>query len=139
MQLDITPALPRFSRLFSWPSPLEDENWLAARDAVSGLSVSEDGDNVYVEAALPGIDPADMEVTFDKGILQIRGQAKEEEEDKQRQYYKKASRLFFYRTAVPETVDESREPQVAYKNGIIKATFRKIEKSEPKKLKVIME
>lgn len=139
MQLDIVPHLnwPRVPRISSWmPSLPEDEDWPFFQESSSGLAMSEDNKNVYVEAALPGINPNDIEVTFNKGVLWIRGQAKEEEGDKQRKYYKKSARSFSYRTVVPESVDEGIEPEVVGKNGMLRVTFAKAAPAEPKKLKV---
>ena len=78
MQLEI--ARNFWPYRFFGPSLLEDEEeWLLPlTDVISGLSMSEDDKNVFVEASLPGIDPKDVEVTFDKGVLWIRGSAKEE-------------------------------------------------------------
>ena len=46
----------------------------------NGLSIAEDEKNVFVEAAVPGIDPKDIELTFEKGVLLIRAEAQEKEE-----------------------------------------------------------
>jgi len=48
----------------------------------NGLSISEDDKNVYVKAAVPGVDPKEVEITFDKGILLIRAESSEKEEKK---------------------------------------------------------
>lgn len=138
MKQDIIPSmnLSQLPRLLSMPSLFNNGDWMDISESMSGLSMSEDDNNIYVEAALPGIDIKDVEVTFDKGVLWIRGQSKEEDEDKKRKFYRKASRSFSYRTLIPDTVDEVNEPKVISKNGLIKVTFAKIAKSEPKKLAV---
>jgi HSP20 family protein len=99
-----------------------------------GLSVSEDEKNVYVEAALPGIDPKDVEITLDKGILWIKGEAKEEE--KQKKFYRKSARSFSYRVAVPGDINTKVEPNAVSKNGVMKVTFAKSPAAEPKKIAV---
>jgi len=113
----------------------EDEDWPIV-STPSGLSVSEDEKNVYVEAAVPGIDPDDVDITFDKGTLWIKGEAKEEEKDKKRKFYRKASRSFSYRVSVPSEVDPNAEPEASYKNGVMTVTFAKSPSSQPKKIKV---
>lgn len=100
----------------------------------SGLSVSEDDNSVYIEAALPGIDPKDIEVTFDQGVLHISGEAKEEE--KKKKYYRKATSSFSYRVAIPGEVIPKTEPTATYKNGMMKVTFKKIAPSKPKRIEV---
>ena len=44
----------------------EEENLLPSTSTISSLSISEDDKNVCVEAAVPGIDPKNIDVTFTK-------------------------------------------------------------------------
>jgi HSP20 family protein len=101
----------------------------------SGLSVSEDDKHVFVEASVPGVDPDKIEVSYDKGILWIRGQ-QEQEKDQSRKYYRKASTSFSYRMAIPGNVDVDKDPEATYKNGIMKVTFNKVPEPQPKKIVV---
>ena len=122
-----------------FPFSLLDENqeeWLQDFSDPSGLSVSEDESNVYIEAALPGLKSDDIEMTFDKGILWIKGEKKEETQEKNRKYYRKSVGIFSYRVAVPGNVDESKHPEATFKQGVLKVTFSKTKKSEPKKIPV---
>jgi HSP20 family protein len=102
----------------------------------SNLSVYEDDKAVYVEAALPGLNTNEIEVTFQKGVLSIQGNKKEEQEDKKRKYYRKASTMYSYQVAIPGNIDESQEPQAEFKNGIMKITFVKQKKAEPKRIPI---
>jgi len=104
---------------------------------INGLSVSEDSKNVYVEAAVPGIDPKNVDVTFEKGVLWIKGEMKEEEREGKK-YYRKASSDFSYRVTVPGEVDWNEEPVATYKNGMMKVIFAKSPKTQPKKIAVKM-
>ncbi len=122
------PSLPDF-----WD---EDEEWLTAPSTQSGLSVYEDDNKVYVEAAVPGIDPKNVDVTFQDGYLWVRGESKEEEENKKKKYYRKATKSFSYRVAVPGDIDESKEPEATYKHGVMTIAFAKSPKAQPKKIQV---
>lgn len=132
--------IPR--RLLSFPSLSlpdfwdEDEEWLASPSTQSGLSVYEDENKVYVDAAVPGIDPKNVDVTFQDGYIWIRGETKEEEEDRKRKYYRKASRSFSYRVAVPGDVDTTKDPEAIYKHGVMTIAFTKSPKAQPKKIRV---
>lgn len=106
-----------------WPST----NYL------QGLTVSEDDKNVYVEAAVPGVDPKDVEVTYEKGVLTIRAEKKEEEKGKT--FRRRASKSFFYRVT-PGDVDPNKEPEAVCKNGVMKVTFAKAARAQPKKIAV---
>lgn len=101
---------------------------------LNGLSISEDSKNVYVEAALPGVDPKNIDVSFEKGVLWIKGDTKEEESGKK--YYRKASSSFSYRITVPGEVDFQTEPVATCKNGRMTVAFEKSKKVQPKKIVV---
>lgn len=127
------PLLP-----FMWEEMNDIEEWLPGFPtyaALSGLSISEDDKNVYVEAAVPGVDPKDVDVTFHNGVLWIKGKASEEEE-KKKKYYRKATSSFSYRVAIPADVDEKTQPQAQCGKGIMKVTFAKSLKTQPKKIAV---
>ncbi len=113
----------------------EDEDWTSFLPS-SGLTVSEDDLHVYVEAAVPGLDPDKVEVTFDKGILWIRGSQEAEDTHEPKKYYRKASSSFSYRVAIPGEVDESQDPEATCKNGIMKVSFAKKPEVQPKKINV---
>lgn len=119
-----------------FPAFWDDEDWTlpAAPAAGSGLAVSEDDQHVYVEAAVPGLEPKDVEVTFEKGVLWIKGESKSEE--KNRKYYRRATSAFSYRVAVPGNLDEKAEPEATYEKGVMKVTFRKKPETAPKKIAI---
>lgn len=117
----------------------DDDDWGVPTSSPSGLSISEDEKKVYVEAALPGIDPKNVEVTFHEGYVWIRGESKKEEKDKSRKYYREATRSFSYRVAVPGEVDPNTDPVATYKHGVMSVTFAKSPKVQPKKIQVQMD
>lgn len=120
---------PRFPKLWD-----EDEDFFMAASHPSGLTVSEDEKQVYVEAQVPGVDADKIEVTFDKGVLWIKGQQEQEEKDKK--YYRKAASSFSYHVRLPDTVSASEEPEASCKNGVMKVVFQKTPETQPKKIAV---
>jgi HSP20 family protein len=118
----------------SIPSIIEDlEGLFPTTNLVNGLSISEDDKHVYVEAAIPGLDPKEVEVTFDNGILTIHGEKKEEEKGKR--YQRRATQTFLYRLD-PGEVDVKVEPEANAKNGLMTVTFVKYKRDQPKKIAV---
>src|SRR5260221_349604 len=94
MTFDIT--LFRF-----WILPVRWQDWddddnTPATGMTNNLSISEDDKHVFVEAAIPGVDPKDVEITFDKGMLWIKAESKHEEKDKNKKYYRRATSSFSY-------------------------------------------
>ena len=118
------------------PSVFDDDEWPMLFQNPSGLSVSEDESKVYVETQIPGVDPKDIEITFDDGVLWVRGETKKEEENKSRKYYRRASSSFSYRVSVPADVDQNADPEAVSKNGIMTITFSKFPKKQPRKIAV---
>lgn len=137
MAYDLVP-----NRFLSFPSIQlpsiwnDDDDWLTAPSSPSGLSISEDEKKVYIEASLPGIDPKNIEMTFQDGYLWIRGEMKEEERDKARKYYREATKSFSYRVAVPGDIDTAIDPTATYKHGVMTIAFVKSAKSQPKKIQI---
>ena len=131
------------SSFWRFPTLLSEmeEDLLPSTITISGLSISEDDKNVYVEAAVPGIDPKNVDVTFNKGILTITGEKTEEEKNLPagkagKKYYRKASSSFSYRVLVPGEIDPNKEPKAEAKNGVMTVTFAKMPESAPKKIAV---
>jgi HSP20 family protein len=117
--------------------PFGDEDfWGLDFSSQSGLSVSEDKNHVFVEAHLPGLQTDDIELSFERGMLWIKGEKKEEEEDKKKKYYRKASSSFSYRVQVPGQIDEKKVPEATYKDGVLKITFSKAPQSQAKKITI---
>ena len=123
----------RLRHPFSFLENVEDDWDLHEFTNPSGLTVSEDEAHVFVEAALPGIRSEEIEMIYDKGVLWIKAEKKEESEDKKKKYYRKALSTFSYRIAVPGEIEESKQPEAICKNGMLKVTFFKTDKKGPSK------
>jgi HSP20 family protein len=78
------PHFPFFSNLF----PRHREG--------SDISIYEHKNNIIVEAAVPGIDPKDVHVSYERGVLTIQAEKKEEKTDKEKRYFHKSSSSFVY-------------------------------------------
>ena len=114
----------------------DEDDWLTTSASPSGLSISEDEKKIFIEASLPGIDPKNVEITFQDNYLWIRGEAKEEEKDTKRKYYREATKSFSYRVAVPGEIDNSIDPTATYKHGVMTVSFMKSPKVQPKKIEI---
>lgn len=120
---------------FRLPS-LDDLGDILPTSAVEGLSIYEDNKNIHVEAALPGINPEDVDISYDKGVLWIRGETKEEEQGGKRKYYRRASNSFSYRITLPAEVDMNVEPKASLDRGVLTVTFAKSPQAQPKKIQL---
>ncbi len=122
--------------LFRFPTRTwdEEENWNLTATGPTNISISEDEKNVYFEYGLHGDDQKYIEVTFDKGVVWIKGETKVEE--KAKKFYRKATSQFSYRVAVPGDIDPNKEPEASSKNGIMTVSFAKSPAHQPKKIAV---
>lgn len=104
-----------------------------------GLNLYETEDAIIAEAALPGIDDSQIDVTIDDGVVRISALAEEKSEDKsQRGYYMKSMATSFnYSFRLPEGVVEDQEPKAELHKGVLSLTFSKVAKTPPKKVKVV--
>jgi len=102
----------------------------------SNVSVWEEEGDIVVEAALAGIRKDEVDLTFEKGVLTICAQKKEEKEDKNKRFYQKAERSFSYKLAIPGELDEQTEPQASLNDGILQIRFKKHERTAPKTIEI---
>lgn len=94
---------------------------------------SRNGDMV-MRVELPGIDPdKDVKVTLAEGLLDIKGERKQEKETKEEGYYRKESvyGAFERRIAVPASVKES-DIKADYKDGMLEVVVAGAAKAIPK-------
>jgi len=104
---------------------------------VGGVDVYETDDSYVVEAPVAGLDPKDIEVTAENGVITIKGESKStSEKNKKKKYFKQeVSRSFFYQTNIPgRGVWDNVEAEI--ENGMIKVTIPKAEDEKPKKIEI---
>lgn len=127
---------PALSSLSRWPTIWEDEDFQKFPTVSSQLDVSETENEVIVKANVAGVQPEQVDVTFEKGILWIQANAQEEEKNEKQKFYSKSSWNYSYKVAVPGEIDFNQDPIAEVENGVVTITFRKAEASKPKKLTI---
>lgn len=118
-----------------WPSIFDEEEWPFPAIESRQLDVYETKDDVVVKANVAGVKPDQVDVTFEDGVLWIRGE-QEEEKKEDKKFYRKSSRSYSYKVAVPGNIDAKKEPSAEVKDGVITVTFKKAEEAKPKKITV---
>jgi HSP20 family protein len=104
----------------------------------SGVSLYEDKDSVYAELAVPGLTSEEIQISFEKGVLWVKGESKKEEQKERKdvKYHAVSSSSFSYRIPLPTKVDESSTPKAKLKNGILTVTFEKARASKPQQITI---
>lgn len=103
-----------------------------------GLNLYETHDAIVAEAALPGITEDKIDVIFEDGIVRITGSTQDMPEDKGKRRYFMSSMAssFSYSFRIPEGVVEEEEPIAELQDGVLRLTFKKVEKKAPRKIKI---
>ncbi|HLE21981.1 MAG TPA: Hsp20/alpha crystallin family protein, partial [Vicinamibacteria bacterium] len=101
------------------------------------IDVYEKGDNIIIDAEIPGLKKEDIEVTVENQMLTLRGEKKETKEVKRDGFYQ-SERFYgkFQRAvALPAAVDESKI-EATYKDGILTVTMPKSEEARAKHIAI---
>jgi len=101
------------------------------------VNVSENGENFFVRAELPGVKPEDLDVTVVNGRLVIRGERKIAAEEERANYHRREREGGVFRRilALPDRVDPAKV-SATMKNGILTVTLSKAEEAKPRKISV---
>lgn len=104
---------------------------------VPALDMYETKDAVVVETPLAGVDPKNVEVNVEKGVLTISGQSSKEHEVEEKNYYRKETRSgsFYRQVPLPVAVNEE-AVQATFEDGILKITCPKAPEAKAKKVNI---
>ncbi len=126
-----------------WLDPLATE---AANDDNSNVAVSqwrpavdirEDDNQFSIFADIPGVDPKDIEVTMEDGVLSIKGNRSNEhvEEGNGFRRVERSAGSFYRRFSLPDTAN-AEKIEAKSKDGVLKIVLPKHEKAQPKRITV---
>jgi HSP20 family protein len=115
-------------------SPAEAGTWAPAVD------IFETGEAFTVEVELPGIDPKEIDVSVEEGVLNLKGERRLEKEIKEENYHRveRAYGMFARAIRLPTDVDAGRV-RAAYDNGVLRVTIPKIEPRKPRSIPITVE
>lgn len=103
-----------------------------------GLNVCEKEGQIVVKAVVPGIAQKDLDITYEDGVLHIRGSVEENEEEKKAKkviYRKQMISSVDYTTYLPRPVDPN-NIEAEVKDGILTISAAVTEAAKPKKITV---
>ena len=101
------------------------------------VDVYEEGDNLVVEAHLPGTKPENLDVTVERGVLTISGTAESEQERKDRNYLlrEKRSGRFSRSLQLPSTYTAD-PTEASFEHGMLRLVFAKAAEARPRRIEV---
>jgi len=101
------------------------------------VDIKEEPDRYVIHADLPGVDPKDIEITMEDGMLTINGERHSEKRD-ETEGYKRVERIsgtFYRRFSLPDSADTERI-EAKGKDGVLEVILPKQEKVQPRRITV---
>ena len=125
------------NRLFStWGS--SDSSGVTA-DWIPSVDINEFEDRFQLFVDVPGVDPKNVDITLESGVLTITGErfpiAEKSEENVIRRRAERGSGRFYRRFILPESVDADKV-KATDRNGVLEISIPKQAKAMPRRIKV---
>jgi HSP20 family protein len=122
---------PDFNRLNEDDASVATANWAPSVD------ISENEKNFTLLADIPGVDPKDIEISMEKGVLTIKGERSSEnvEEGENFRRVERESGQFYRRFTLPDSADADKI-QAKSEHGVLKITIPKQEVAVSRRIEV---
>ena len=106
-------------------------------DWVPAVDIREKDDSFELSADLPGVNPEDITVTMEDGVLSVQGSRLAESEDENDNYkrYERVYGNFLRRFTLPDTTN-GEEIAAKTKHGVLTVNIPKQAKVQPRKIDV---
>lgn len=123
-----------------FPLLFDDTQTLLGSEWMPRIDIKEDDTQYTVTADIPGVDPKDIKVTMENGMLSIRGERKSEKEEKKKNYHRKECVMGSFERSfrMPDTADSS-QVNAKGKNGVLTIQIAKKAAAKPKTIKIDVE
>ena len=113
--------------------------WPVTGSLLPAVDVIDGKDEVRLLAELPGVKPEDVKITFENGVLTIRGEKQQAAEigtNGDRAHRIERSYGEFERSfTVPDSVDAERA-SAHYEHGVLSITLPRAERAKPRQIEV---
>lgn len=131
-----------FDRFFEAPffSQDSDDSAVVTAQWQPRVDIKEEAGRFVIYADLPGIDPEEIEVSMDKGILSIRGERRSESSEETERYSRIERRYgsFHRRFALPDSADAD-GISAQGRHGVLEIVIPKKPETQPRRIKVGMD
>jgi HSP20 family protein len=101
------------------------------------VDIREEAERFVVTADVPGVEPKDIEITADKGVLTVRGKRSTEKQATSDGYERaeRASGTFLRRFTLPESAD-AEAIKATHVNGVLELSIPKRPQEQPRRIAV---
>ena len=122
---------PEYNRLNDDDASVATANWTPSVD------ISEDDKAFTLLADIPGVDPKDIDISMEKGVLTIKGERLSEnvEEGENFRRVERLSGQFYRRFTLPDSADADKI-EASSEHGVLKVTIPKQEVAVSRRIEV---
>lgn len=115
----------------------QDESSVVTSQWTPRVDIREDADRFVIFADLPGVDPQQVEILMDKGILSIKGERRSDvgEQPERFSRIERSHGNFHRRFALPDTADADGITAKGL-NGVLEISIPKRPESTPRRIQV---
>jgi HSP20 family protein len=101
------------------------------------LDISERKDAYVVTVEVPGVNPDDLDITLEDGLLTIQGERQFTQESTEQQFHRVERRYGSFRRSItlPSQV-QADAIEASFENGVLEVVVPKAEEAKPKKISV---
>ena len=101
------------------------------------LDISERKDAYVVTVEVPGVNPDDLDITLEDGLLTIQGERQFTQESTEQQFHRVVRRYGSFRRSItlPSQV-KADAIEASFENGVLEVVVPKAEEAKPKKISV---
>ena len=101
------------------------------------IDIKEEENRFVIQADIPGVDPKDIEVTMENGVLTLKGERSSDKEESHEGYTRveRVRGTFYRRFSLPDTANAD-NIEAKGKNGVLEIVLPKHEKVQPRRISV---
>jgi HSP20 family protein len=101
------------------------------------LDISERKDAYLVTVELPGVEPDDLQITLEDGLLTIQGERQFTQESSEQQFHRVERRYGAFRRSItlPAQV-QAEQIEASFENGVLQIMVPKLEEAKPKRIRI---
>jgi HSP20 family protein len=132
LQDEIKQVLEKF-----FPDSETDQSNVVTSQWVPRVDIREEAQRFVILADIPGVDPKDIEIHMDKGILTIKGERKSETREQTERYSRveRAHGVFYRRFSLPDSANPD-GITASGQHGVLEVSIPKRPETTPRRISV---
>jgi len=124
-------------RFFGGNATRNEDSAIATSSWMPAVDIKEEDNRFIIEADIPGVEPREIEIAMESGVLTLRGERKIENQQEGKEYKRveRAYGTFYRRFSLPDSADAEGIAATG-KNGVLQITIPKKAVTQPRRITV---